>query len=297
MELVSPPDYRDYLAHHYKVPIGGSEITLRKNWNISQYGPNHYQPEEWTVWSFPDRGNWATHGGDYPGNWSPFIPRNLLDRYTKVGETVCDPTVGSGTTLVESKLMGRNAIGVDLNPDACMIAMNRLDFDFSNPRQIETPRIDVYCGDARNLDAIRGESLELVVLHPPYAGLIRYSEGNPGDLSHLGIKEFVHEIGFVAKECLRILKQNRHCAVLVGDTRLRGHYVPLSIGVLSAFLAAGFVLKEDIIKIQHQTRSARERWTDRSYGFYKIAHEHLYVLRRPVSGERMVDFENSLLWW
>jgi DNA modification methylase len=297
MDLVSPLDYRDYLACHCNVSIGNSEIMLRKNWNISRYGPEHYQFEEWTVWSFPDRGNWATHAGDYPGNWSPFIPRILLDRYTKVGEKVCDPMVGSGTTLVESRLMGRNAIGVDLNPKACMIAMNRLDFDFSQPRQITSPRIDVYCGDARNLDAVSGESVELVVIHPPYAGLIRYSEGNPDDLSQLGIKEFVREIGIVAKECLRVLKQNRHCAVLVGDTRIRGHYVPLNIGILSAFLAAGFVLREDIIKIQHQTRSARERWTGRSYGFYKIAHEHLYVLRKPVSGEHMADFEYSLRWW
>ena len=175
--------------------------------------------------------------------------------------------------------------------------MNRLDFDFVQPQRVENPKIDVYCGDARNLDAVSGESVELVVLHPPYAGLIRYSEGTPGDLSHLGIKEFVREVGIVAEECLRILKQNRYCAVLVGDTRQRGHYDPLNIGVLSAFLARGFVLREDIIKNQHQTRSAREQWIDGTYDFYKIAHVHLYILRKLAPGEHTSEFEYSLRWW
>jgi DNA modification methylase len=205
---------------------------------------------------------------------------------------------GSGTTLVECKLMGRNGIGVDINPEACMIAMNRLDFQCKQPNQTKGSAIEVYCGDARNLDAIRDETIDLVATHPPYAGLIRYSKGESfGDLSLLNVKEFVREVGVVAKECFRILKQDKHCAILVGDTRIRGHYVPLNIGVLSAFLAAGFVLREDVIKVQHQTRSARERWTGKSFGFYKIAHEHLYVLRKPTSGERMLDFEYSLRWW
>lgn len=43
-----------------------------------------------TVWSFPDRGDWATHVGNYRGNWSPHIPRNLILRYTQPGELVLD---------------------------------------------------------------------------------------------------------------------------------------------------------------------------------------------------------------
>ena len=299
MEFLDCYAYRDFLNKNDAVKIGDCTVRLRKQQRACRFEPENYLPEEWTIWSFPERGSWATHTGDYPGNWSPFVPRNLLDRYTRANETVCDPMAGSGTTLVECKLLGRNAIGVDINLEACMIAMNRLDFDFESDRsRVEGSTVEVYCGDARNLDAVSDEKVELVTLHPPYAGLIRYSkEGTSGDLSHLGIKEFVHEIRTVAEECFRILKQGRYCAVLIGDTRIRGHYVPLNVGVLSAFLTAGFVLKEDIIKVQHQTRSAREQWADGLYDFYKIAHEHLYVLRKPASGERVADFEHSLRWW
>ena len=39
--------------------------------------------------------------------------------------------MGSGTTLVEYKLLGRCAVGVDINPDAVMVARNRLDFSYA----------------------------------------------------------------------------------------------------------------------------------------------------------------------
>ena len=71
-----------------------------------------------TIWSFPDRGNWATHDGNYRGNWSPYIVRNLLLRYSFYEDLVLDQFVGGGTTLVEAKLLNRNAIGVDVNPAA-----------------------------------------------------------------------------------------------------------------------------------------------------------------------------------
>lgn len=68
-----------------------------------------------SIWSFPDRGSWATHNGNYPGNWSPYIPRNVIKRYSNKGDIVLEPFLGSGTTLIEAKLLGRKGIGVDIN--------------------------------------------------------------------------------------------------------------------------------------------------------------------------------------
>jgi len=45
----------------------------------------------------------------------PTSPRNLILRYTAPGELVLDQMTGSGTALVECKLLGRNAVGVDIN--------------------------------------------------------------------------------------------------------------------------------------------------------------------------------------
>jgi len=281
------------------VQIENVAVKLLKNWNIKAFQPEKYSPEEWTVWSFPDRGNWATHVGNYRGNWSPYIPRNLIDRYTKRGELVCDPMMGSGTTLVECKLMGRQGIGVDVNLNAVMVAMNRLDFTYSPLDQdYQQGTIQIYQGDARSLDKIRDEDVDLVATHPPYCGIVPYTKSQAGgDLSALKMPDFMSEMGKVAHECLRILKPNRYCAILIGDTRKHCHYIPINIGVLCKFLESGFILKEDIIKLQHKTKSTREKWRGHKYDFYKIAHEHLYVFRKPAKDERASVYKYSTKWW
>ena len=57
-----------------------------------KYQPEKFELEETTVWSFKERGNWATHRGDYRGNCSPQVPRNLILRYTKKNDIVLDQT-------------------------------------------------------------------------------------------------------------------------------------------------------------------------------------------------------------
>ncbi len=291
--------YLDFLRSHGSIQIENVDVKLVKKWNIEKFQPANLGPEEWTVWSFQDRGDWATHVGNYRGNWSPFIPRNLIDHYTKPGELVCDPMMGSGTTLVECKLLSRQGIGVDINPNAVMVAMNRLDFTYSPLDQhYKEPKIRIYQGDARNLNQIQDEEVDLVATHPPYCGIVAYSRSQvKGDLSSLKLPDFLKEMSKVATEFFRVLKPNHYCAILIGDTRKHLHYVPINIGVLSKFLEAGFVLKEDIIKLQHKTKVTRERWRGHKYDFYKIAHEHLYIFRKPAKEEQLSIYKYSLKWW
>jgi SOS regulatory protein LexA len=64
-----------------------------------------------------------THGiHTYPAMFIPQVGRRLLETYSKKGDTICDIFCGSGTALVESKLTGRNAYGIDLNPLAIFLA-------------------------------------------------------------------------------------------------------------------------------------------------------------------------------
>jgi len=299
MRLIQVAEYKQFLKENLSVPVENVQVKLVKDWKIQCYQPAKFSREEWTVWSFPERGDWATHIGDYRGNWSPYIPRNLIERYTKPGELVCDPMAGSGTTLVECKLLGRNGIGVDINPDAAMVTMNRLDFPCDRiGRDYNSPIIRVFAGDARNLDLLDNETVDLVATHPPYAGIVSYSSARiQGDLSALSITSFFDEIGLIARECFRVLKPQRYCAILIGDTRKHRHYIPMHLGVLGKFLDAGFLLKEDVIKLQHKTKSSRETWNGRNYDFYKIAHEHLYIFRKPTSGENVDQYKHSMKWW
>lgn len=49
----------------------GTNISLLKAKKIKSWEPKNYHSETSTVWSFKNRGNWATHDGRYRGNWSP----------------------------------------------------------------------------------------------------------------------------------------------------------------------------------------------------------------------------------
>lgn len=68
-----------------------------------------------------------THGiHTYPAMFIPQVARRLLETYSKKGDTICDIFCGSGTALVESKLLGRNAYGIDLNPFAIFLAKAKI---------------------------------------------------------------------------------------------------------------------------------------------------------------------------
>ena len=243
---------------------------------IKIWEPENFELEMNTVWSFPDRGKWATHDAKYRGNWSPYIPRNLLLRYSNEGDTVLDQFAGGGTTLIEAKLLNRNIIGVDINSNALERCKEKCDFEFEKEGKVK-----IYKGDARNLDFISDEKIDFICTHPPYANIIQYSENIEEDLSHLKVKEFLVEMEKVAKECYRILKKNKFCAILMGDTRQKGHIVPMSFEVMKIFEKVGFKTKEIIIKEQHNCK-ATGFWKTNSvkYNFLLIAHEYLFVFKK-----------------
>ncbi|TDA29534.1 MAG: site-specific DNA-methyltransferase [Hadesarchaea archaeon] len=239
--------------------------------------PMSFEVERTTVWSFPERGRWATqrYTSTYRGNFAPQIPRNLILLYSKPGEVVLDPFVGSGTTLIECKLLGRKGIGVDINPATVELCRRNLEFRVPN----ELPQV-VKQGDARNLDFLENESVDLIIAHPPYANAIRYSEDLEGDLSRIhDIQKFLGEMGKVAQELHRVLKRGRCCSLLIGDLRRNKHVVPLGFHVFQVFLKRGFLPREIIIKVQHRCRGT-EVWISRANDFLLLAHEYLFVFEK-----------------
>lgn len=293
MKEITDEDYKNFIKNHTFVEVDNIKIDLSKNHKINKFEPENFKLETTTVWSFPDRGDWATHKGNYRANWSPYIPRNLILRYTNENDVVLDQMVGSGTTLIECKLLNRKGIGIDINPDALMITKNRLDFNYKY-----NPEIKTYLGDARNLNLIDDERIDLIATHPPYANIIRFTKNKiEGDLSAVkNIDEFIEEMFIVAQECYRVLKPGKYCAILIGDTRKRKHFVPISIRVLEVFLKAGFILKEDVIKLQWKMKSTREKWRGSKYDFLLLSHEHLFIFRKPNRNEKISDYKNSLDW-
>jgi DNA modification methylase len=252
---------------------------------------DQYTPEYTTVWSFPERGNWATHNSRYRGNFAPQIARNIIEMYSEEGDSILDPMVGAGTTLIEAKLLARNALGLDINPEAVKLSRKALNFNHHPPSKQK-----VQVGDARELSFLKDDSFDLVITHPPYMNIIKYSDcAIPEDLSNIGsLPKFCVEIEKIANELFRVLKPNKYCAILIGNTRKGKHFVPLAFHVMQRFLKVGFVLKEGIVKVQHNCKyTKRWEWKAKKDKFYLIMHEHLFVFRKPNEGEDLSRIKYS----
>jgi len=109
-------------------------------------------------WSFSNKTrkdtSYITHGYHrYPAKFIPQIVSRLADKYTNEGDLIVDPFGGCGTTLVESKIMGRPSVGVDINPVAVLITKAKI--TPIDPKKIEKTfialkeRLDAYSKDTK----------------------------------------------------------------------------------------------------------------------------------------------------
>ena len=195
-------------------------------------------------------------------------------RYSKKKDWILDQFLGSGTTLIEAKLLGRNAIGVDINSEAVKLSNKNLHFTCQEKSKIFTKQ-----GNANNLSFIKDESIDLICTHPPYADIIRYSKEIPGDISHLKYKNFLQELEQVAKESYRVLKKQGICAFMIGDIRKKGYVLPLGMNSMQKFVDTGFKFKEIVIKEQHNCRST-DYWETQNNNFLLLAHEYIFVFQK-----------------
>lgn len=182
--------------------------------------------------------------------------------------------MGSGTTLVEAKLLSRNAVGVDINPQSVLISKANLQFQCETNSKIFTRN-----ANATDLHFIKDSRIDFICTHPPYANIITYSKGIEGDISLLAIEKFLDEMKKVAKESFRVLKKGKMCAAMIGDVRKCGKAIPLGFRTMECFLQAGFMNKEIIIKKQFNCRST-DYWEKQNPHFLLLAHEYIFVFQK-----------------
>ncbi len=240
-----------------------------------------------SLWIFDKRDKSGAHNAGYWGNFIPQIPNQFLRRYTKQGEWVLDAFLGSGTTLIECKRLGRNGIGVELLPEVVEIAKKNISSE-QNKFNIKTEVITADSTELnfkQELEKRNIKSVQFLIMHPPYWDIIKFSKNNK-DLSNAkSVEEFLNLFGKVVDNTYDILDNGRYFAVVIGDKYSQGEWIPLAFYTMNEVLKRGYILKSTIIKNFEETKgktNQKELWRYRALvgGFYIFKHEYIFLFKK-----------------
>lgn len=246
-----------------------------------------------SLWLLGKRDSFGPHSAEYWGNFVPQIPHQLMRRYTKPGESVLDLFSGLGTTMIECRRLGRQGIGVEINPKVAARS-RRLIEAAPNPKGTRTkvvvadscaPTTRTVLG--RELKALGSSAADLVILHPPYFDIIRFGPSK-SDLSNSpDLAAFLGRFGLAVENARALLKPGRFLGLVIGDKYAGGEWVPLGFECMEVCRKAGLRLKTINVKdIQGNERGkgkSENLWRFRalSQGFYIFKHEYVMVFQKP----------------
>ncbi len=275
-------------AHYYLNRLKKA-LTEVKTTKINDINLNRWKEYDEIItdslWLFDKRDNSGAHLAWYWGNFIPQIPRQLMLRYTKKGDWILDPFAGSGTTLIECRRLGRNGIGVEINPEVAKLAKKTVE---NEPNKFNVVT-DIITGDStltnfrKILEERNIKKVQFIILHPPYHNIIKFSN-TPRDLSNAKtISDFLEMLGNVLDNLIPILEDNRYLAIVIGDKYYKGEWIPLGFYVMNEVIKRkNFILKSIVIKNFEETRAKRnqkELWRYRALvgGFYVFKHEYIFI--------------------
>jgi hypothetical protein len=240
-----------------------------------------------SLWFIPERDRSGAHLGDYHGNFVPQIPYQAMRRYTKRGDVVIDPFLGSGTTLIECRRLGRHGIGLELKPELADATRARIS-DEKNPAKIKTHILTADSADIVHTPALIEKKLktldraqaQLAILHPPYHSIIKFSE-RAEDLSNCpSVESFLQRFGQVVDVVTPFLETGRYLTLVIGDMYERGEWIPLGFQCMQAVMQRGYRLKSIVVKDMQNNRAKRNMqniWRYRALagGFFIFKHEYV----------------------
>ncbi len=249
-----------------------------------------------SLWIMGERDKSGAHNGDYHGNFIPQIPNQLMRRFTKKGDVVLDTFLGSGTTLIECKRLGRNGLGIELLPKVAEMAEQRIRQEpypnSTNDRLFSTILVADSTKEAtrKKLEEVLKkqdkQNVQFIIMHPPYHDIIKFSD-RPDDLCNAkSVQDFLKLFGDVVFNFLDLLEKKHYLAVVMGDKYTNSEWVPLGFMAMQEVLNRdGLILKSILIKNMINNRAKRNQehlWRYRALvgGFYIFRHEYILLFQK-----------------
>ena len=193
-----------------------------------------------SVVSYPNRGPWGDNR--YPGNCSGYLLIDLCATYRP--RRVLDPMEGGGTSREVCADMSIAYAGFDL------------------------------LGGVDSLRDEIGAGYDLIFWHPPYHDMKIYTD-DPRDLSRCGsVAAFLALLRVGYWRFVDLLAPGGRLAILIGDMRRRGRYLPLTAEVARLDRER---IESIVVKVQHNVSSNKTQYGG---AFVPILHETLTIFRR-----------------
>jgi DNA modification methylase len=234
--------------------------------------PNHINcltPKEWLksqlgVWQFTYEKRDVRDKTLHPATFPISLSKRVIELFTHKGELVLDPFVGSGTTLVASQDLDRNAVGFDLQEKYVELCKKRL----ASTRLMNTSEQLAIIDDAQNINRyLRDESIKLIWTSPPYANLLNRPRSNksrrnrdngqlgkieqysqdPRDLGILELEGYAKGIGAIFEKLYPLLKPKAHCVINIPDMWWENKRITLHVSLIEEMRKRGYELRNTII--------------------------------------------------
>ena len=236
--------------------------------------PNHInclEPRDWLkhqlgVWQFNYEKRDIRKRDLHPATYPLALSSKCISLFTHEGELVLDPFVGSGTTLLSSQDLNRNAVGFDLSTDYIALSNDRV----KDPNTFDNSKQIAIQDEAMNIDNyLEPGSVSLIMTSPPYANLLnrkrlnksrrgderqndqylqieQYSQ-DPRDLGTMDSDAYTTAIGEIFELLLPLLKPKGHCVINVPDFWFENKRITVHISVVEELRKRGYELRNTII--------------------------------------------------
>ena len=250
--------------------------------------------KSWFIHSPPPR---RREVKQHPAKFPETMAQEFVEFFTKRGQVVLDPMVGTGSTLCACLRSGRHSIGIELNPEYATMAAEIVDAEQEKlGDKTAELRAEVINHDAALLDELDLPTIDYVLTSPPYWDILHargaetqkrrreasdldqtYSD-DEADLGNIhDYDEFLRRLVTIYSKLRDVLQAKAYMTIIVKNIKKGGRIYPLAWD-LARQLSEIYTLKDERIWCQDDIRLAPygmgNAWVSNTFHHYCLQFRH-----------------------